>query len=146
MHTNEYWLLEKQINHETRQNLSEAPPQIFSCKKSVLENINIASMDWHFMLQKTVETELWTFVSLNLGIVYLRSNRTSDLVSLLERVDPDRLDTWWVSQGGRFTLCNEHLGCVMCENVWNLHDNFWGLEGSWKWRTMKDSNKKKDCK
>ncbi|KAI0237292.1 MAU2 sister chromatid cohesion factor [Lamellibrachia satsuma] len=41
----------------------------------------------------TTQPDLWTFINLNLAIVYLRTNRQSDLVTLLERVDPDKLST-----------------------------------------------------
>ncbi|ELT89360.1 hypothetical protein CAPTEDRAFT_151038 [Capitella teleta] len=63
---------------------------LYSMSMNCLE---AAEAQFKTALRLTRETELWTFVSLNLGIVYLRSNRTTDLVSLLESVDPDRLDS-----------------------------------------------------
>ncbi|CAH1797221.1 unnamed protein product [Owenia fusiformis] len=42
-------------------------------------------------LRLSVGKELWTFVNLNLAIVYLRTNRVNELLGLVERIDPDRL-------------------------------------------------------
>lgn len=59
-------------------------------------NYNLLVCDWCAHLwQTTTQPDLWTFINLNLAIVYLRTNRQSDLVTLLERVDPDKLSTWW---------------------------------------------------
>ncbi|XP_038072262.1 MAU2 chromatid cohesion factor homolog [Patiria miniata] len=45
-------------------------------------------------LASTTQTELWQFASLNLAIVYLRSgNRQQELLTLLERINPEVLPT-----------------------------------------------------
>ena len=37
------------------------------------------------------DRELWTFVSLNLALVYLRTNRQEDFMTVLSTVEPERL-------------------------------------------------------
>jgi MAternally-affected-uncoordination protein len=51
---------------------------------------------FHCKFQISSQTELWTFINLNLAIVYLRTNRQSDLVRLLDKVEPEQLETWLV--------------------------------------------------
>lgn len=41
----------------------------------------------------TRDPELWTFVSLNLALVYLRTNRQAELMTILETIEPDRMTT-----------------------------------------------------
>jgi len=41
----------------------------------------------------TSDPDLWTFVNLNLALVYLRLNRQADFMSTLEAVEPERLET-----------------------------------------------------
>merc|ERR1712226_1617525 len=45
-------------------------------------------------LSQTRQTELWTFINLNLAIVYLRSNRQNDLAELVEQIEPERLSSY----------------------------------------------------
>lgn len=55
-----------------------------NCMESAEAQFNTA------LKQLTTQTELWQFISLNLAIVYLRSgNRQQELLSLLERVNPE---------------------------------------------------------
>jgi len=42
---------------------------------------------------KTSDPELWTFASLNLALVYLRTNRQSELMAILETIEPERMTT-----------------------------------------------------
>ena len=41
--------------------------------------------------QTSQERELWTFVNMNLAIVYLRMGRQSDFLGLLDRISPESL-------------------------------------------------------
>jgi len=45
----------------------------------------------YFQFSKGAELE--SFVNLNLSIVYLRTNRQNELVRILEKVEPEKLDT-----------------------------------------------------
>lgn len=42
--------------------------------------------------QHCKEFELWAFINLNLSIVYVRTNRYSELAALLDQLDTDKLD------------------------------------------------------
>lgn len=42
-------------------------------------------------MQTSQERELWTFVHLNLGIVYLRTKRETEFQTILERINPETL-------------------------------------------------------
>eukprot|EP00918_Siedleckia_nematoides_P020020 GHVU01042675.1.p1 GENE.GHVU01042675.1~~GHVU01042675.1.p1 ORF type:complete len:604 (+),score=53.86 GHVU01042675.1:25-1812(+) len=55
--------------------------------------MDAAEAQFNTALQTSVQTELWLFISLNLAIVYLRTNRHADLMSLLERMNPETLET-----------------------------------------------------
>ena len=41
--------------------------------------------------QTSQERELWTFVNMNLAIVYLRMGRQADFLALLDRISPESL-------------------------------------------------------
>ena len=57
------------------------------------------------------DRELWTFVSLNLALVYLRTNRQEEFMAVLNTVEPESLsNTSYVVLLGRFChWCN----CVL---------------------------------
>jgi len=42
-------------------------------------------------LVQSSDRELWTFVSLNLALVYLRTNRHDEFMAVLNTVEPERL-------------------------------------------------------
>lgn len=46
-----------------------------------------------FSFQLTTVSDLKSFVNLNLAIVYLRTNRQTELVGLLESIDPEKLES-----------------------------------------------------
>ncbi|XP_064607711.1 MAU2 chromatid cohesion factor homolog [Liolophura sinensis] len=50
-----------------------------------------AEAQFNTALRLSTDKDLWTFINLNLAIVYLRQNRQSELMGLLERIDPERL-------------------------------------------------------
>ncbi|KAL5005286.1 hypothetical protein ScPMuIL_018742 [Solemya velum] len=52
-----------------------------------------AEAQFNTALRISKESDLWTFINLNLAIVYLRTNRQSEISGLLDRIDPDRLRT-----------------------------------------------------
>jgi len=43
------------------------------------------------MFVQSSDHELWTFVSLNLALVYLRTNRQEEFMAVLNTVEPERL-------------------------------------------------------
>ena len=46
---------------------------------------------YSILFQLSSVTDLWTFINLNLAIVYLRQNKAPELMALLERIDPERV-------------------------------------------------------
>ena len=46
---------------------------------------------------QTTDPELWTFVNLNLAMVYLRMNRQDEFMAVLNNVEPERLRITLVS-------------------------------------------------
>ncbi|KAK2178726.1 hypothetical protein NP493_532g03030 [Ridgeia piscesae] len=84
--------------------LCEAHPRLFQTHGPQLHTLlglyamsmncmEAAEAQFSTAVATTTQPDLWTFINLNLAIVYLRTNRQSDLVTLLERVDPDKLST-----------------------------------------------------
>ncbi len=64
---------------------------LYSMSMNCMES---AEAQFSAALSITTQTELWQFASLNLAIVYLRSgNRQQELLSLLERINPEVLPT-----------------------------------------------------
>ena len=44
-----------------------------------------------YVVVQSSDSELWTFVSLNLALVYLRTNRQEEFIAVLNTVEPERL-------------------------------------------------------
>ena len=44
------------------------------------------------MLFQTTDPEMWTFVNLNLAMVYLRMNRNDEFIAVLNSVEPERVN------------------------------------------------------
>ena len=63
---------------------------------------------------QTVDPDLWTFVNLNLALVYLRSNRQADFLGVLEAVEPDRIGTTSVATRAFLSLAHilRYIACI----------------------------------
>ncbi|XP_014673025.1 PREDICTED: MAU2 chromatid cohesion factor homolog [Priapulus caudatus] len=83
-----------QLCHQHPNLMSTHRPQVHTLLGLYAMSMNCmeaAETQFNTALRLSTENELWTFINLNLAIVYLRTNREADLMGLLERIDPERI-------------------------------------------------------
>ncbi|XP_013405150.1 MAU2 chromatid cohesion factor homolog [Lingula anatina] len=56
-----------------------------------MNSMDAAEVQFSTAIRLSTEPNLWSFNNLNLAIVYLRNNRHADLMTLLDRIDPERI-------------------------------------------------------
>ncbi|KAG1667223.1 MAU2 chromatid cohesion factor [Nymphon striatum] len=82
--------------------ISQQHPKVFARHRAQIHTLlglyamsmncmDAAEAQFNAALRLSTETELWTFVNLNLAIVYLRTKRDQDLLELLNRINPEAL-------------------------------------------------------
>jgi len=58
-----------------------------------MNNPEAAELQFNAALRFSQNHELWTFINLNLAVVYLRSHREADFAAIMDRINPDSLPT-----------------------------------------------------
>jgi len=58
-----------------------------------MNNPEAAELQFNAALKFSQNHELWTFINLNLAVVYLRSHRETDFAAIMDRINPDSLPT-----------------------------------------------------
>ncbi|KAG1667225.1 MAU2 chromatid cohesion factor [Nymphon striatum] len=90
----------QEISHACQ--ISQQHPKVFARHRAQIHTLlglyamsmncmDAAEAQFNAALRLSTETELWTFVNLNLAIVYLRTKRDQDLLELLNRINPEAL-------------------------------------------------------
>ncbi len=59
----------------------------------IMRHPEAAERQFNTALRVTKDFDLWSFVNLNLAVVYLQSGRDQDFYLILERITPERLKT-----------------------------------------------------